>query len=268
MKKTSAVVLLVFVIVFSAFSLSRVRQVLPLLGSEKVTLLKSGEVMTGSTLEGEINHLFPSGSNIALRADAAANESNSFSVAITAFTPYPEDWKDLTQEEKMLRLFNLMTAVSEQKGAMYISRTAGYKPKVLLEESYAVSDPDNSKSKIQDPVFTELPSSYSMYAYQEDNRFGGNIFEIDYTASDCEVFMKITNRTAMKFFGITCVEKGKLSMYLDAYCTSEGIIVSGLATIYDRKPTISVLFYTVDIEESFERRIMGLKDKFIENIME
>ena len=269
MKKTLLVLLALIALVSPVFALNPIRSLMPYLGEENLKLMtEEGVSLSNSTLEDGITHLVPLGSLILQRAQIASAEDNSFTVALTGFTAYPQSWEGLSQEERMVRLLNLMTAISKQEGAMYISRTAGNKPKVLLEKSYCISDPAKSKSRIDDPVFDTVPGTLTLYAYQKDNRFGGNTFEIEYTCSDCEIMMKITNRTAMKFMGVTCVAEGKLSMYIDAYCTEEGLVISGIATVYDRKPTVNLIVYTVDIAESFKRRIMGLKDKFIENIME
>lgn len=269
MKKLLFVLIALAVMVFPAAALNSVSSLMPYLGDEALKLMTDeGMSLSNSTLADGIMHLVPIGSKIAQRAVEASGEENSFTVALVGFTAYPESWNNLSQEERMVKLLNMMTAVSKQEGAMYISRTAGNKPKVLLEKSYCISDLSKSNSRIDDPVYDSVPENLTLYAYQKDNRFGGNTFVVDYTCTDREIMMKITNHTAMKFMGITCVPEGKLSMYIDAFCTEEGIVISGLATVYDRKPTVNLVFYTVDIAESFKRRIMGLKDKFIENIME
>ena len=269
MKKTLLLLLAFAVFVLPAAALNRISSLMPYLGDENLRLMTDdGMSLSNSTLDDGILHLVPLGSLIMERAIVATGEENSFTVALTGFTAYPQSWSNLSQEERMVKLLNMMTAVSKQEGAIYISRTAGNKPKVLLEKSYCISDLSKSGSRIDDPVFDSVPRSLTLYAYQKDNRFGGNTFTIEYTCTDCEILMKITNHTAMKFMGITCVPEGKLSMYIDAYCTEEGLVISGLATVYDRKPTVSLLVYTVDIAESFKRRIMGLKDKYVEKIME
>lgn len=269
MKKLLLVLAVLAVLVSPVFALNPIRLLMPYLGEENLKLMtEEGMSLSNSTLDDGITHLVPLGSLIIQRAEVASAEENSFTVALTGFTAYPQSWEGLSQKERMVKLLNMMTAISKQEGAIYISRTAGNKPKVLLEKSYCISDPKKSNSRIDDPVFDTVPATLTLYAYQKDNRFGGNTFEVEYTCTDCEILMKITNCTAMKFMGVTCVAEGKLSMYIDAYCTEEGLVISGLATVYDRKPTVNLIVYTVDIAESFKRRIMGLKDKFIENIME
>ena len=265
MKKAVATIILVLTALCSVFAAQTVRQLLPMTG-DYAELLKEGQTLSNSTLADGILHIVPQGSLIYNRAQEATEEENSFTVGIVALAPYPENWKDMTDREKTLALLNIISAVSQQKGITYISRTAGYKPKTLIEDSYCISDPDNIKSRIEDPAFKELPASYIQYSYQKDNRFGGNTFVLDYNCTDSEIFLKITNHTKMKFGPVTCVEEGKLSMFIDAHLAREGVLVSCLATVYDRKPTIKVLFYTVDIEESFRRRITGLKDWFVEEL--
>ncbi len=265
MKRAVATIILILTVLCCVFAAKTVRQLLPQIG-DYANLLTEGQTLSNSTLADGILHIVPAGSLIHKRAQEATVEDNSFTVGIVALAPYPENWKGMTEEEKMLALMNIITSVSRQKGITYISRTAGYKPKTLIEDSYCISDPDNSKSRIEDPVFTDLPSSFTQYSYQKDNRFGGNTFVLDYNCTDNEVFLKITNHTKMKFGPVTCVEEGKLSMYIDAHLAEEGVLVSCLATVYDRKPTIKVLFYTVNIEESFKRRITGLKDWFVEEL--
>lgn len=222
--------------------------------------------LNDSTLNDGIVKLAPLNSMAYQRAVAAEKEKNSFSVGIVSFVKYPSDWEELSTEEKQLRVFNIMTSVSTQKGITYISKTAGYKEKTLMEDSYCISNPDKKNSKIPDPHFESVPSSYSMYSFQKDNRFGGNVFSLNYANSDKEVFLSISNTTAMKFMGISCVPKEKLSMFIDTYLTEEGIVVFSMATIYDKKPEVKLVVYTVDLEDSFQRRIVGFKDWFFESI--
>jgi len=265
MKKVFATAILVSAVLCSVFAAQTVKQLLPRIG-DYTNLLLEGQTLSNSTLADGIMHIVPQNSLIYKRAEQAAAEDNSFTVGIVALAPYPEGWKDMSDGEKAVAIFNIMTAVSRQKGITYISRTAGYKPKTLIEESFCISDPDNSKSRIDDPSFTEVPAEYTQFSYQKDNRFGGNTFILDYNCTEQEIFLKITNHTDMKYGFVNCVAAGKLSMFIDAHLAEEGVLVSCLATVYDRKPTVRVLFYTVDIEESFRRRITGLKDWFVDEL--
>lgn len=188
------------------------------------------------------------------------------SVSIEENVAYPQSWINLSTEERNLKLINILTKISSQKGVQYISRMAGYKPKTLLEDSYCISDLDKEKSGIDDPVFTQVPASYTLYAYQKDNRFGGNTFTVDYTVSDNGIKLTIVNHTAMKFSGITCVKPEKLTMTLEVIQNENDMTIKGHAFAPDQKAKINLLVYTVEIDSSFERRITALKNWFIDQL--
>ena len=186
------------------------------------------------------------------------------SVSIEDKVAYPQSWTCLSKEERNLKLINILTNISSQKGVQYISRMAGYKPKTLFEDSYCISNLDKAKSRIDDPVFTQVPDSYTLYAYQKDNRFGGNTFTLDYTVTDDGIKLSIVNHTAMKFAGYTCVKPEKLTMTLEVIHNENDMTVKGYAFAPDQKAKINLLVYTVEIDSSFERRITALKNWFVD----
>ncbi|MCQ2398266.1 MAG: hypothetical protein MJ052_03075 [Sphaerochaetaceae bacterium] len=189
-----------------------------------------------------------------------------FTVEIKDSVPYTEAWNKMSLEEKRLNLFNILTSVSTQKGITYISRTAGYKPKTLFEDSYLIMNPDNKKSRIPDVKVAVVPESRILYAYQKDNRFKGNVYRLDYTSSENSVLLKTVNLTDMKFMGVVCVPKEKVEIFFEAVIEQEGFRLNAKAVIYDRDKEIKVPFYTVDLESSFTRRITALKDWFVDQV--
>ncbi len=188
------------------------------------------------------------------------------SVFIEGNVAYPQSWTGLSNEERNLKLINILTKISSQKGVQYISRMAGYKPKTLLEDSYCISNLDKQKSRIDDPVFTQVPYSFTLYAYQKDNRFGGNTFTLDYEISDNVIKLTIVNHTAMKFAGYTCVKPEKLTMTLEVIQNENDMTIKGYAFAPDQKAKINLLVYTVEIDSSFERRITALKNWFVDQL--
>ena len=265
MKKVTVFFLIIIILPLLYASLP-LRKVFPQIDNKYFEMFKEGTTFSGSTLEDGIMHIIPKGTLIYGCADESSKRTNSFSVCISSFIPFDEALKEMTDEQQMLKLFNIVTAMSGQKGITYISKTAGNKRKVLIEDSYCISDLDNKKSKINDPVFTYLPENYSLFTYQKDNRFSGNTFTVDYKTTSDEILMKINNHTPMKFMGITCVPKEQLSMYISVYRVDEGVVISCIAEIFDKKPTVNLLFYTVDLQDSFTRRILGIKDWFADSI--
>ena len=190
------------------------------------------------------------------------------SVSMTERVPYPESYKSLSSEEINLNVFNAVTKISTQKGLQYISRLAGYKPKTLFEDSYCISDPDEKKSRIPDPVFDELLSEFTLYAYQKDNRFGGNTYIVNYKLDEKSVELEIVNHTPMRFGGVSCVKEGCLTMTLkiEQDAVNEEFVITGTAFVPNQKAKISFLFYTVDLESSFNRRVEALKNWFVDQI--
>lgn len=188
------------------------------------------------------------------------------SVSFSEEIPYPAEWKNLTSDEVNLNLLNILTKISQQEGLQYISRMAGYKSKTLFEDSYCISDLEDKKSKIEDPVFNALVDTYQLFAYQKDNRFGGNTYIVNYVVTDDSVELKITNHSPMRFAGVSCVKSGCLTMTLKVTQGEDNLIIDCSAFVPDQKAKISFLFYTVDLESSFERRATALRNWFVEQL--
>ena len=252
----------------SIFALDYIEDVLPNCSVSQIDTLLSSEIVETSTYGADISAVVPEKSVFNEVVQEAKAATSGFSVNLTALIPYPTSWTVLSQEELQVALLNVMRSVSTQEGITYISHTAGDKPRVLFEKSWYLSDPDNWKSKIEDPVVEELPSTIESYCYQKDSKFGGNIYLHSFKIDEDEIFLEVTNVTALKFLGITCLEEGQLHMYLDTYLTEDGILLNAMATVVDRDPQVKVLFFTVDLPSSFLRRVTALKDWLTERLAE
>jgi len=257
-----------FIFCFSAFALDSLSSILPNITDSQMDALYLGEIVETSTLdEVDITAVMPEKSVLKSVGHTAQNATTGFSENLTVLLPYPTAWGGLTQEEKQLELLNLMRTVSTQEGITYISHRAGDKPKVLFEKSWYLSDPNNWKSKIDDPVVDELPSYIESYCYQKDSTFGGNIYRHIFTIDDSEIFLEVTNVTALKFLGFTCLKAEQLNMYLDTYLTEDGILLNAMATVTDREPQVKVLFITVDLPSAFLRRVTALKNWMADRLL-
>lgn len=254
---------------FSLFALPSLSSVFPSFSESEIEELKNGRVFEAYTCYGQktadISPLGSLGKNISLIGD---NLNKGFSVAALSFIPFPESYKNMTEQERNVSLYNLLRSISTQKGLTYISHLAGDKETKLFLESYLISNPDKKNSRIEDPVSTEVPESFSCYCFQKDNRFGKNVYTIDYTIKDGDFLMEITNYTAMKYLGFTCVEEGALHMYLEVIEADEGFVLFTMAIAHDREPEVKVLFITVDLPSAFMRRITALKDWFTKRVNE
>ena len=219
------------------------------------------------TVKGDkVSSILPDGTIMKDLAQRAEVLDYAFSQSLSSFCPYPESMKDLTDQEKYLAVFNMAQSISSIEGVTYRSHSSGYKEETLFSEAYILSNPDKKNSKLTDPVSDSVPERQTFYAYLKDSRFGGNVYRIDYYCYNNEIFLEITNYKAMKYMGFKCVEKGNLHLYLDACLTDEGVIISGLAVVYNQKPEVNVLVTTVDLPTAFLKRVASLKDWFFAHI--
>lgn len=241
-----------------------VKDVLPKLTSEEIASLEAGETLEKrSTRDQLITDLAPAESAVYQFTDEGSkNLGIGFNVAVARLVPYPEPWKDLDEGQKLLKVYNQMRQIRTIQGITYISKRAGNKPKVLFNKCYSLSDPDDRKTKYEDPMETEVPSELHTYAYLNDTTFDGLVYDMDYTNSDKEIFLNMTNHTGMKFKGIKLVNARQLNMGVSAYLTDEGILTYGLANVPDQEQVVKVLFWSVHLASSFSRRMVSLLDWF------
>ncbi len=195
------------------------------------------------------------------------NESNAFTLGLASFIEYPESWKDLSYSEKKLNIINTLLSVSTIKGITYTSYSAGDKPKVLFSDAYTLVDKD-SKKEAYDVTFSYAPEryTYELAAYLKDSIFGGNKYLIKYEIAESEIFMTITNYSDLKFLFYKAMSKEELNMCVDVVMTKEGIALFALATVYGREPVVETPITDVHLPSAFMKRIVSLKNWFVEEI--
>ncbi len=262
MKRKIAIFLLLSVctLIFAAPTLS---ELFPSLSEEQIQQLLAGETLDAFTTENkQISSIAPAGSQGMVIATEADGITDGFSVSGLSYIPYPEKFKNMSEEERNVEIYNIIRSISTQKGITYISHLAGDKPTVLFEDSYMLSNPNKINSKIADPVSSSVPSKYSCFAYQKDNRFGKNVYKIIYTYKDGDFLMDISNYTPMKYKGFSCLKEGELHMYMEVIQADEGFVLYTMAIVEGRKPKVKILFITVDLPSAFMRRINALKGWF------
>lgn len=269
MKRLSLLLFLLLIFSTMLFAAPTLSSLFPSFTETQLDNLRNGKVFEAYTNKkqkiADISPLGSLGKNTALIGDRLYK---GFSVAALSFIPFPENYMNMTEQERRVTLYNLIRSISTQKGITYISHLAGEKETKLFLDSYMISNPDDKSSKIKDPVSTEVPESFSCYCYQKDNRFGKNVYSVEYKIKDSDFLMEITNYNTMKYMGFTCVEKGALKMYLEVIETDEGFVLYTMAIVADRDPQVKVLFITVDLPSAFMRRITALKEWFTKRVNE
>ena len=266
-KKIIAVVT-VFAVCACLWALDPMRLRLSELTDSDIQDLLSSETLEAYTTYGDsTSELLPDGTIIKDLAQRTENLDQAFSVALSSFVEYPASMKSESDSQKFVDIFNMAQSISTIKGITYLSHSSGYKPEVLFTDAYFVQSKTNKK-KVADPVSETVPEQTTSYVWLKDNRFGGNLYEVNYYCYNNEIFLEISNVNAMKYMGFKVLEPNSLHLYLDALLTDEGVIVSGLAVIYNQKPQVKVLVVTVDLPSAFMKRIDSLKGWFCEKIAE
>jgi hypothetical protein len=200
----------------------------------------------------------PAGSMLEERCTLPQPGEKSFLVVKSETIPCPSSWTALSQEERQLALFNTLSRISTQKGITYISRRAGYKPKILFEDSYYIDSPGKEHNRIDDPVSVELPKQAVRFVEQNDTTFGDNLYQYSITNTSSETLFEITNTTAMKYHGITCLAADELTLYMSAMQTEKGIVITAATKVRNHDKNIRIFFMNVDIGDSFNRRSESL----------
>ncbi|MGE4468229.1 DUF6675 family protein [Sphaerochaeta sp.] len=221
--------------------------------------LLNGQNLTRSVIwDNSVAELAPSGSIAQEKTKEAEARAKGISVASLALVPYPKNWETQSEEQRKLELYNLLHRVSTLQGLTY----GDEKKKVLFSESYTIKNPEDKKSKVEDPVAQALPSIDITYVCQEDSIFGKNIYQHTYQVSQDEVFVDITNLTTMKFLGISFVKPKDMSLYLSATKTQEGILLYASTTLATTEPKVSFLFWSFNLADESMNRIIAYQDWF------
>ena len=265
MRKFS-IILLVLLISLVSLGAESLQNLFPDMSQEKLSSLLSGEVLQDSSAEGDIRYMVPRGALMTESAETVFSYEKGFAVAVNVLVPYPEAFSSMSKEEQLLYLYNSGMKMSTLEGITYISRRAGNKPKVLFEEAYMLGSPD-SDDRIDDFVLDSIPDYEVRYAFLDDTSFGKNVYRVDCRTKEDGISLEMRNSDELKFMGIGIVAEGKVTMLLEITLTDEGILLSGIGAVKDKKAQMTILFYKVDLEESFMNRIIALKDWYLGNLV-
>ncbi len=249
------------------FSNDSLEQALPGLGQEDIARLRSGELVSQYSFRADISTMAGEGTIAHDNLERSLSIPDSFTVLSLSFTEYPSYMKQMSQEERQLAIYNTIRSISTQEGIQYISYRAGNKPRTLIEKSWYVASRDTKKEKLPDPVSDHVDAESTYIAYQKDSRFGGNVYQHQYTTSDSEIFLSVKNIDTMKVAGIfVAVDEEMLEISMSVSQLDEGLLLTAMATIIGMKPEINILGIKVDLPSSFTRRTTALGNWFKDRI--
>ncbi len=259
-------VLLLLVLVFSQVFAETIEKAVPTLTEAQVQQLLLGEMVRGRSFNEDVLLLVPQDSIAYEHLKGALEKPDSFSVVSLIFVPYPASMKQMSPQERQLHIFNTMRAISTQEGITYISHRAGNKPRELIEKSWYLETP-RSRSGMPDPVSRFVPRTAEYYVFQRDSSFGSNVYSHAYETTESEIFVKVKNLETMRVFSIfKAVDKEMLEIAMSTTQLDDGLLLSAMATIEGRDPTVRILGITVDLPSAFTRRTTALGEWFVDRL--
>jgi len=120
-------------------------------------------------------------------------------------------------------IFNTMTAISTLAGIQYYSESRN-SMRTFYESSVIIDGPQ-SRNPQNDPVFTQLPATLTLYARQNDSTFGDNVYRYDYINTNDAIFFTQENVTAMSYGIIPVVGRGNLRSVIAVFDCGDSILV-------------------------------------------
>ena len=126
-------------------------------------------------------------------------------------------------ENQRLGLFNRLLAISSLSGIEYFSASRGAMR--TFYESSVVIDGPNTKNPLPDPVFSQLPESFSIFARQKDLTFGDNIYQYDFITKQDAFFFAQENMTALTAGIIPAVGRNRLRAIFAVFDCGDSLLI-------------------------------------------
>ncbi|AEJ18181.1 hypothetical protein Spica_0009 [Gracilinema caldarium DSM 7334] len=155
-----------------------------------------------------------------------------------------KSWTEIEQ----LKLFNEIRALSTLKGIEYYSASRK-KMRTFYEDSFVIDKPE-TKNPLPDPTDLVLPKETSLFAWQKDLTFGGNIYRYDYKTSDNSILFIQTNLTTLSYGIFPLVAKENLKSLVCIIDIDEGLLL--YAVTFARSSTVPGV--EGKIKDSFSNR--------------
>lgn len=172
----------------------------------------------------------------------------------TSADSLPPGYKSMPAEQRELVLYNILRSVSTLQGLEYYSASRD-EMRLLFEESWVISDPDNSKEALPDPLVTTIPSRDSLYIHQKDKSFGSNQSEMNFLAGSGAFASDVINISTMRYKGIfKVVDPENMQVHLIVVPVEEGLLMYGTMSAKTR----NVKAFLDRARDSFTNRVVAL----------
>ncbi|HUW40285.1 MAG TPA: DUF6675 family protein [Rectinemataceae bacterium] len=157
--------------------------------------------------------------------EALAREKPQVLVEALFFYPRPAPSGAKAQSAELAYIYGLMRDFSTLRGITYYSQTQK-SMQTLYVEAYRVAGPKDL-TRVEDPRAPEpgaIPAKERFYAFQQDQRFGKNVYRYDFTSYPDGFLVDTTNETQMNFLFFPIFKPEKLEMRLLLIPAKDGIV--------------------------------------------
>jgi hypothetical protein len=213
------------------------------------TLTREGEIRR-TLWDGDAPLLAP---GLPLKEDIlAAVDILEPAVGVEVLYLYKSNQQDLDSPQALLRIYNILRSVSSMEGILYYSASRE-RMRTLFEKSYLIDSPE-SRRRLPDPVFTEIPERDVGFNIQKDLTFGENIYQTEYFSGPGYLASKTRNLTTMRYLLLPIIKPEKSLSYFILLPCQDRILFYGLTVAR----TMSFFGIEKSREESFYNRIKAM----------
>jgi len=159
--------------------------------------------------------------------------------------------------EQRTGVFNQIMAVSSMTGLQYYSASRRAM-RTFYEYSYLVEGP-NSRNRLPDPVYNNVPETLTLYARQKDLTFGDNFYRYDFFTNRDAIYFTQENITALTILLIPVIGRGNLKTVIAVFDSGDSILIY----VASMAKAISVSSFGNRISDSFSNRAQAVLNWFV-----
>jgi len=184
-----------------------------LLGADYVSQIASGGVsVTETQLRNPVLRLWPRHAELR-RFVTEAMTTLDPSLAVETLYLYKKPARSSVSsggwsDTQRANLFNQILSLSTLAGIEYYSASRGTMR--TFYESSRVIDGPSTRNPLPDPVFSQPPAAFTLYARQKDLTFGDNVYRYDFLTTRDAFFFTQENITALTVGIIPAVGRNRL----------------------------------------------------------
>ncbi len=235
---------------------SATRSLFPKLDPSDIESLLQGEALNYKYGRSVTSHLAPAVAATERIVRTTAAVSPSFGLEALYFHPNTQAHTLAPQ-----RLYNLTRAISTMEGLEYTVENSNTR-KILYKEAYAINNPESAR-RIPDPVVQSIPKEASLFALQDDDGFGRNMYKVNHFYDSGVIHIEMTNLTTIRMGFIPVIRPDHFILQFVVLPTENGMYFYANGAM--RAPAIMSGFGGL-AQEGLRVRIDALFDWFVQEL--